>query len=145
MPAPRDSSGFPKLTGWSKVGSRGGRQPLEQGWGEAVLCLHLRPAPCHVVLVLLLHLCVSRLVSGSDRSLGLALLFSQPLKHVGIELLLPCELLEGWLLADSQLGLGSFGVGVELQDLLEGSLENKENVRTYNLVLKFLQKREEAS
>lgn len=109
-----------------------------------MLCPHLRLAPCWVVLLLVLHLCVSRLLSCNDHSLGLALLFSQPLKHVGIELLLPCELLEEWLLADSQLGLGSFGVGVELQDLLEGSLEKK-NVSTYNLVLKFLQKREEAS
>lgn len=35
------------------------------------------------------------------------------------ELLLPCELLADLLMADSQLGLGGFIAGVELQDFLE--------------------------
>lgn len=51
----------------------------------------------------------------------LALLLRQPLKHVGVELLLPRELLADPLLAHSQLGLGGFVAGVELQDLLEVS------------------------
>lgn len=51
----------------------------------------------------------------------LALLLSQPLEHVGIQLLLPRKLLADPLLADSQLGFGSFVAGVELQDLLEVS------------------------
>lgn len=49
----------------------------------------------------------------------LVLLLSQPLKHIGVELLLPGKLPSDPLLAHSQLGLGSFVVGVELQDLLE--------------------------
>lgn len=49
----------------------------------------------------------------------LAFLLSQPLKHVGVEFLLPRDLLADPLVADSQLGLGGFVVGVELQDLLE--------------------------
>lgn len=49
----------------------------------------------------------------------LTLLLSQPLKHVGIEPLFPCELLADPLLADNQLGLGGFVAGVELQNFLE--------------------------
>lgn len=48
-------------------------------------------------------------------------LLSQPLKHVGIELLFPGKLPAGPLLAHSQLGLGGFVAGIELQDLLEVS------------------------
>lgn len=51
----------------------------------------------------------------------LVLLLSQPLKHVGIELLFPGKLPAGPLLAHSQLGLGGFVAGIELQDLLEVS------------------------
>lgn len=51
----------------------------------------------------------------------LALLLCQPLKHVGIELLLPRKLLTDPLLAERQLGLGGFVAGIELQDLLEVS------------------------
>lgn len=51
----------------------------------------------------------------------LVLFLSQPLKHISIELLLPCKLLADPLMADSQLGLGGFVAGVELQDLLEVS------------------------
>lgn len=51
----------------------------------------------------------------------LVLFLSEPLKHIGIEPLLPCKLLADPLLADSQLGLGRFVAGVELQDLLEVS------------------------
>ena len=51
----------------------------------------------------------------------LALLLGQPLKHVGIELLLLLKLLADALLAHDQLGLGRLVAGVELQNLLEVS------------------------
>ena len=51
----------------------------------------------------------------------LGLLLSQPLKHVGVELLLLLKLLADALLAHDQLGLGRLVAGVELQNLLEVS------------------------